>query len=302
MSGKADSLKTIFHALGANFVIFVAKFVAALITGSGAMMAESVHSLADCGNQGLLLLGMKQAQRPASPDYPLGHGRAIYFWSFLVALMLFSVGGMFSLYEGLHKLRVPEPMQQPWWAIFVLLFSIVAEGISMRTCMQEAEKAREGRSLWKWFRQSRQSELIVIFGENLAALLGLGAALIAVIATMVTGNPVYDAIGTLVIGALLIVVAVFVAVEVKALLIGQSVEPAVHRAIYAYFNSRPEVKCVFSLITMQMGSDIMVAVQAEMDFSLRGDELVAQINDVEVGLKHEFPQVKWLFFEPDDSD
>jgi divalent metal cation (Fe/Co/Zn/Cd) transporter len=172
----------------------------------------------------------------------------------------------------------------------------------MRTCMQEAEKAREGRSLWKWFRQSRQSELIVIFGENLAALLGLGAALIAIVATMITGNPIYDAIGTLVIGALLIVVAVFVAIEVKALLIGQSVEPAVHRAIYAYFNSRPEVKCVFSLITMQMGSDIMVAVQAEMDFSLRGDELVAQINAVEAGLKQEFPQVRWLFFEPDDSD
>jgi cation diffusion facilitator family transporter len=302
MSSKADSLKTIFHALFANFMIFVAKFIAALVTGSGAMLAESVHSLADCGNQGLLLLGMKQAQRPASPDYPLGHGRAIYFWSFLVALMLFSVGGMFSVYEGWHKLHVPEPLQQPWWAIFVLLFSIVAEGISMRTCMQEAEKAREGRSLWKWFRQSRQSELIVIFGENLAALLGLGAALIAIVATMVTGNPIYDAIGTLVIGALLIVVAVFVAVEVKALLIGQSVEPATHRAIYAYFNGRPEVKCVFSLITMQMGVDIMVAVQAEMDFSLRGDELVAQINAVEIGLKQQFPQVKWLFFEPDDSD
>jgi cation diffusion facilitator family transporter len=302
MSGKADSLKTILHALGANFLIFVAKFIAALITGSGAMMAESVHSLADCGNQGLLLLGMRQAQRPASPDYPLGHGRAIYFWSFLVALMLFSVGGMFSVYEGWHKLLHPEPLAQPWWAIFVLLFSVVAEGISMRTCMQEAEKAREGRSLWKWFRQSRQSELIVIFGENLAALLGLGAALIAIVATMITGNPIYDAIGTLVIGALLIVVAVFVAIEVKALLIGQSVEPAVHRAIYAYFNSRPEVKCVFSLITMQMGSDIMVAVQAEMDFSLRGDELVAQINAVEAGLKQEFPQVRWLFFEPDDSD
>ncbi len=302
MSGKADSLKTILHALGANFLIFVAKFIAALVTGSGAMLAESVHSLADCGNQGLLLLGMRQAQRPASPDYPLGHGRAIYFWSFLVALMLFSVGGMFSLYEGWHKLHVPEPLQQPWWAIFVLLFSIVAEGISMRTCMQEAEKAREGRSLWKWFRQSRQSELIVIFGENLAALLGLAAALVAVVATMMTGNPVYDAIGTLVIGALLIVVAVFVAVEVKALLIGQSVEPAVHRAIYAYFNSRPEVKCVFSLITTQMGSDIMVAVQAEMDFSLRGYELIAQINAVEVELRQQFPQVRWLFFEPDDSD
>ncbi len=302
MSGQADTLKTIFHALGANFLIFVAKLGAALFTGSGAMMAESVHSLADCGNQVLLLYGVRKAQRPPSPDYPLGHGREIYFWSFLVALMLFSVGGVFSVYEGWHKLHHSEPLTQPWWALFVLLFSIAAEGFSMRTCMQEANKAREGRSLWKWFRQSRQSELIVIFGENLADLLGLGTGLVAVIATMATGDPMWDAIGTLVIGVLLIVVAVFVAVEVKALLIGQSVEPAVHRAIYSYFNERPEVRGVFSLITMQMGSDIMVAVQAEMDFSLRGDELVKQINAVEAGLKEQFPQVKWLFFEPDNSD
>ncbi len=302
MSGKPDSLKTIFHALGANFVIFMAKLAAALLTSSGAMLAEAVHSLADCGNQGLLLLGVKQAQRPASPDYPLGHGRAIYFWSFLVALMLFSVGGMFSVYEGWHKLLHPEPVLKWWWAVGVLLFSIVAEAMSMRTCLQEAAKAREGRSLWRWFRQSRQSELIVIFGENLAALLGLAVALIAIVATVLTGDPTYDAIGTLVIGVLLIVVAVFVAIEVKALLIGQSVEPATHRAIGAYFDGRPEVRRVFSLITMQMGNDIMVAVQAEMDFSLRGDELVAQINTVELELRQQFPQVRWMFFEPDDSD
>ncbi len=302
MSGNADSLKTIFHALIANFLIFAAKLAAALFTGSGAMLAESVHSLADCGNQGLLLFGVRQAQRPPSPDYPLGHGREIYFWSFLVALMLFTVGGVFSVYEGWHKLQHPEPVQQPLWAIFVLLFSVVAEGFSMRTCMQEADKARAGRTLWKWFRQSRQSELIVIFGENLADLLGLAAGLAAVVATMVTGDPIWDAIGTLVIGVLLVVIAIFVAVEVKALLIGQSVEPAVHRAIYAYFGSRSEVKGVLSLITMQMGADIMVAVQAEMDFSLRGTELVTQINAVEAELKKQFPQVKWLFFEPDDSD
>ena len=302
MSGKADSLKTIFHALGANFLIFMAKLGAALFTGSGAMLAESVHSLADCGNQGLLLFGVRQAQRPPSPDYPLGHGREIYFWSFLVALLLFIVGGVFSIYAGWEKLHHPEPLTQPWWAMFVMLFSIVAEGLSMRTCLQEADKAREGRSLWKWFRQSRQSELIVIFGENFADLLGLGTGLIAVVATMITGNPMWDAIGTLVIGVLLVVVALFVAIEVKALLIGQGVEPAVHRAIYAYVNGRPEVTGVFSLITLQMGMDVMVAVQAEMDFSLRGDALVKQINSVEAGLKEQFPQVKWVFFEPDDSD
>jgi cation diffusion facilitator family transporter len=302
MSGKADTLKTIFQALFANFLIFVAKLAAALFTRSGAMLAESVHSLADCGNQVLLLYGVRQAKRPPSPDYPLGHGRAIYFWSFLVALMLFSVGGIISVYEGWHKLFHPEPLQQPWWAMTVMLFSIVAEGLSMRTCLQEADKAREGHSLWKWFRQSRQSELIVIFGENLADLLGLGVGLIAVVLTMVTGNPMWDAIGTLVIGALLVVVAVFVAVEVKALLIGQGVEPRMHRAIYGYINGRPEIKGIFSLITMQMGVDIMVAVQAEMDFTLRGDALVKQINDVEAGLKEQFPDIRWVFFEPDDSD
>ena len=302
MSGKADTLKTIFQALFANFLIFVAKLAAALFTRSGAMLAESVHSLADCGNQVLLLYGVRQAKRPPSPDYPLGHGRAIYFWSFLVALMLFSVGGIISVYEGWHKLFHPEPLEQPWWAMFVMLFSIVAEGFSMRTCLQEADKAREGRSLWKWFRQSRQSELIVIFGENLADLLGLAVGLLAIILTMVTGNPMWDAVGTLIIGALLVVVAVFVAVEVKALLIGQGVEPRMHRAIYGYINGRPEIKGIFSLITMQMGVDIMVAVQAEMDFTLRGDELVKQINDVEAGLKEQFPDIRWVFFEPDDSD
>jgi len=302
MSGKADTLKTIFQALFANFLIFAAKLAAALFTRSGAMLAESVHSLADCGNQVLLLYGVRQAKRPPSPDYPLGRGKEIYFWSFLVALMLFSVGGGVAVYEGWHKIIHPEPLQQPWWAMTVMLFSIVTEGFSMRTCLQEADKAREGRSLWKWFRQSRQSELIVIFGENLADLLGLGVGLLAVILTMITGNPIWDAIGTLVIGALLVVVAVFVAVEVKALLIGQGVEPAVHRAIYGYINGRPEVKGIFSLITMQMGVDVMVAVQVEMDFDQNGHELVKQINAVEAGIKENFPDVKWVFFEPDDSD
>ena len=302
MSGKADSLKTIFFALGANLVIFAAKLGAALFTRSGSMMAEAVHSLADCGNQILLLYGVGQSQKPPSPDYPLGRGREIYFWSFLVALLLFTVGGVVSVYEGWHKLMRPEPLTQPWWAMFVMLFAIVAEGLSMRACIQEANKAREGRSIWKWFRQSRQSELIVIFGENFADLLGLAVGLAAIVATMVTGNPIWDAVGTVVIGVLLVVVALFVAVEVKGLLIGQGVEPRVHRAIYGWFNNRPEIKTVFSLITMQMGEQVMVAVQAEMDFTQRSDALIKQINEIEAGLKKEFPQVQWIFFEPDDSD
>lgn len=302
MSGQADSLKTIFFALGANFAIFLAKAFAAVVTGSGAMAAEAVHSLADCGNQGLLLIGMRAAKAPPTPDHPLGQGKAIYFWSFLVALLLFSVGGAFSIYEGLHKLSAPEPLKWPWLAIGVLAFGIVAESVSMWGCLREVAKARGGRSLWRWFRESRQSELIVIFGEDLAALLGLVFALLAVWLTLITGNPVFDAIGTLAIGVLLVVVAVFVAVEVKALLIGQSVEPALKADIQRFLEARPEIARVFNLITLQLGNDVMVAVKAEIRGDLAMRNAVEAINVVERDLKARFPEIRWSFFEPDVAD
>ncbi len=302
MAGNADSLRTIFYALGANIGIFLVKLFAAVVTGSGALMAEAVHSLADCGNQGLLLLGIKRSKRPPTPDYPLGYGKEIYFWSFLVALMLFSVGGAFSIYEGIHKLLHPEPISNPWLAIGVLAVSTVLEWLSMRACMQEVNKVREGKALWRWFRDSRQSELIVIFGEQLAALLGLLLALTAVVATMLTGNPDYDAIGTLGIGVLLVVVAVFVAIEVKALLIGQSVSPHQRQEICAFLHARPEIETVHNVITLQLGPDIMVAVQAGMDWTQSAGAMVAQINVIETDMRKQFPDVKWLFFEPDDSD
>lgn len=302
MAGKGNSIRTIFYALAANFAIFVTKAVAASMTGSSAMIAEAVHSLADCGNQVLLLLGMQRAKRPPTPDYPLGYGKEIYFWSFLVAIMLFTVGGMFSLYEGWHKLHAIEPMTRPWIAIGVLGFGIIAESVSMRACLVEVNKARGDLSLWRWFRQSRQAELVVIFGEDLAALLGLVFAMLAVVATMASGNPIYDAIGSLGIGTLLIVVAVFVAIEVKAMLIGQSVEPLQREAIRDFLTSRPEIRQVYSLITLQLGNDIMVAVQAEMaEPSASTADSIRRINEVEAALKLAFPDVMWSFFEPDDS-
>ena len=302
MAGKGNSIRTIFYALAANFAIFVTKAVAASMTGSSAMIAEAVHSLADCGNQVLLLLGLQRAKRPPTPDYPLGYGKEIYFWSFLVAIMLFTVGGMFSLYEGWHKLHAIEPMTRPWIAIGVLGFGIIAESVSMRACLVEVNKARGDLSLWRWFRQSRQAELVVIFGEDLAALLGLVFAMLAVAATMVSGNPIYDAIGSLGIGTLLIVVALFVAIEVKAMLIGQSVEPLQREAIHQFITSRPEIRQVYSLITLQLGNDIMVAVQAEMaEPSASTADSIRRINEVEAALKLAFPDVMWSFFEPDDS-
>jgi cation diffusion facilitator family transporter len=302
MSGHADSTRAIFFALGANFAITVAKGVAAFLSGSGAMLAETVHSFADCGNQALLLLGMKQAKRPSSPDHPLGYGKAVYFWSFLVAVMLFTLGGMFSLYEGIHKLSHPEPLEQWWWAVGVLAFSIVAESISMRACLVEVNKARGEQSLGQWFRESRQAELIVIFGEDLAALSGLTLALIAVVLAVVTGNPLWDALGTVAIGLLLIVVAVFVAIEVKAMLIGQSADPRVAADMKAFLEKRPEMARVFNLITLQLGGDVMVSAKVQVAGAQTAAELVSTINGVEKAFRAHFPQVRWSFFEPDDRD
>lgn len=299
MAGQGNSARAILFALGANFTIAITKGIAAFITGSGAMLAETVHSIADCANQGLLLLGLKQAKSPPSPDYPLGYGKAIYFWSFLVAVMLFTVGGVFSIYEGMHKLQHPEAINQWWWAVGVLSISIVAEAVSMKACMTEVNKSRGGRSLARWFRDSRQAELIVIFGEDLAALLGLIFALVAVVLAVVTGNPLWDAIGTLMIGVLLIVVAVFIAIEVKAMLIGQSADPLVSKEMRAFIEGRPEIERVFNLITLQMGDDVMVAVKARMNASASIGE---SINAVEVALKQRFPRVRFSFFEPDNVD
>jgi len=302
MSHGADSVKSIFFALGANSAIAVSKLAAAAITGSGSMMAESVHSMADCGNQLLLLLGIKHAKRPPSPDYPLGFGKAIYFWSFIVALMLFSMGGLYSIYEGIHKLRHPQALSYPYVAVGVLLFSIIAESISMWGCLREVNKERRGRSLMRWFRETRQSELLVVFGEDLAALLGLSFAMIAVVLTMITGNPLYDAGGSIVIGALLLVIALMIGIEVQALLIGQSVEPEQRAQMLEFLQKREEIDQIFNLLTLQLGKDVMVAIKAKMTAMDSAEALVKAINRCEADLKQAFPQVLWLFFEPDLED
>ena len=302
MSGHANSLKAVLLALGANFAIFVSKLVAAVVTGSGAMLAEAIHSLADCGNQGLLLLGMRQAKKPASDEYPLGWGRALYFWSFVVALLLFAVGGLFSIYEGVHKLSAPEPLRWPWLALGVLLFGIVMESISMRGCLHEVNQARGEQSLWRWFRETRSSELLVIFGEDLAALLGLCLAALAIGGTILTGNLLFDALGTIAIGVLLVVVAIALAIEVKALLIGQGVEPRRRQELLAFLGERPEVAEVLNLITLQMGPDVMVAVKARMAPTPDALSLIEAINAVERAMKARFADIRWSFFEPDVAD
>ena len=302
MSSHADSLTSILFALGANFAIFCAKLAAALYTGSGSMLAESIHSLADCGNQLLLILGLKRANRQANEEHPLGYGKAIYFWSFIVALILFSMGGMFSVYEGIHKLSHPEPLVSAWVAVVVLLFSLAAEAISLWGCLREINKVRGKRSLYRWFRESRESELLVVLGEDLAALLGLCCALAAIILSILLNNPLFDAIGSIIIGILLLVVAIMIGIEVKSLLIGQGVDPQVHKQLLAFLIEQEEISTIYSLKTLQMGKDVMVAVKAKMNEYPTADEMIAAINRCEKKMKEKFPQILWSFFEPDNKN
>jgi cation diffusion facilitator family transporter len=298
---KADSVRTIFYALGANLAIAVAKTGAAITTGSSAMLAEAIHSYADAGNQGLLLWGMKQAKRAPSPEYPLGWGKAVFFWSFIVALVLFSLGGLFSLYEGWHKLSHPEPLSYPWVAVGILIFGLGAEAVSMRACLQEVDKVRGRKTYWQWFRTSRQSELVVILGEDFAALVGLALALIAVLLTMLTGNPMWDGLGSMWIGVVLIAVAAGIGIEIKGLLIGQSAEPETEERIRAFVERRAGVDKVYRVLTLQLGTSIMVALKVRMK-AASAKELIATTNRAEAALRAEFPEIQWLFFEPDVTD
>jgi cation diffusion facilitator family transporter len=294
------SMRAVLYALAANFGIFVAKAVAAVITGSSSMLAEAIHSFADCGNQGLLLIGMREARREPNREHPLGYGMVVYFWAFLVAVLLFTVGGAFSIYEGAHKLSDPQPLSWPGVAIAVLGIAVVLESFSLAGCLREIRKVAHGRTLWQFFRQSRNSELIVVLGEDIAALAGLVVALVAVSLTLLTGNPVFDAAGSVVVGAILIVVAVLLAIEIKALITGQSADPEVEKQIRRLLSDRPEVAEVFNMITLQLGDEILLAVKVRMQESHDAQRMIDDVNRIEADVRRAFPQIQWLFFEPDD--
>lgn len=299
MSHQDASVKSILFALTANLGIAVTKTIAAAITGSGAMLAEAIHSIADCGNQGLLFLGLKATKKKPDLEHPLGHGKEIYFWSFIVALILFSMGGMFSIYEGIHKIRSHEGLKNPIIALVVLSVSMILEASSLYGCLTQINRLRRNGTLWTWAKNSRQSELVVVLGEDIAALLGLSFALIAVALSIATGNPIFDAFGSIGIGVLLVIISFFLAVKVKSLLIGQSVDDETRTQIRKRLEARPEIDRILNLITLQLGPRIMVAVKAKMANLDSMDQLVNAINTCELELKKEIPAIQWVFFEPD---
>ncbi|MGI4860500.1 MAG: cation diffusion facilitator family transporter [Janthinobacterium lividum] len=297
----SESPTAIFLALGVNALIAAAKFGAAIFTGSGAMLAEAIHSLADCMNQLLLLFGMRQAQEPISELHPLGSGRVSYFYSMIVALLLFFIGGAFSVYEGVQRLLHPEPLSYPYVAIGVLLLSLVLEGVSLSGAIKQIRLSHGSKPLWRWFRETRESELLVVAGEDSAALAGLSVALVAIIASTVTGNSVFDACGSIGVGLLLMIVAGLVLREVKSMIVGESASPETRRGIHEFLEARDEVRRVINLITLQWGEHIVVAVQAELIDYASGRAQVDAINRIEADLQARFPEARWVFFEPDVS-
>ena len=297
-----STVRAILYAFIANFCIAIAKSWAAWLTGSGSMLAEAIHSYADTGNQVLLYLGLKQSLRPPDMEHPLGYGKLSYFWSFIVAILLFSMGGLFSIYEGYHKLTHPEPLSQIWVALVVLSLAIVLEGFSLFGALREIAKVRAGRPFREWLKHTRSSELVVVLGEDIGAQLGLVLALCFLIIAAITGDPTYDALGSICIGVVLLVISVFVAWRVKSLLVGRSADPEIQEAIDAIISNQKGIEHVFNTITIQFGPDTMLAVKVKMNPDLNINEAVAHINALERELKERIPKLKWCFVEPDVSD
>lgn len=298
LSAHSGRTRSIYFALGANLAVALAKIIGWSLTGSGSMLAEGLHSIADTGNQGLLLLGLSQARKPPSVRHPLGQGRAIYFWSFIVALMLFSMGGLLSIYEGVDRLIAPTQLVSPGIAIAILLFAGIAEGISLHAAVHEINKVRGERSYWTWFKESRQSALLIVAAEDSAALVGLLFALSAVLASALTGNPLYDALGSIAIGGLLIVVAITVSVQIKSLLVGESAAPEVCLALTRFLEHRPEILRIDSLITLQQGDEVIVLLKAEFRNEPSAIRLLADMQQIKAAFLAAFPQVKMVYMEP----
>lgn len=292
--------KAIIAALSANLAIAAAKFVAFLVTTSSSMLAESIHSLADSGNQVLLLVGGKRAERRRTPEHPFGYGRERYFYAFVVAVVLFTIGALFSLYEGWHKISDPHPVETPIVAFAVLIFAIVAEGFSFRTAIKESNPLR-GKQTWVQFiRRSKSPELPVIVLEDLGALVGLVLALIGVTLAVITGDGVWDGVGTMAIGVLLAIIAIVLAIETKSLLIGESAGPEVERQIISALESAPEVARVIHMRTLHLGpEEILVAAKIAVDHDDTAAEVARGIDEAERRIRSAVPIARVIYLEPD---
>ncbi|MFI6900164.1 cation diffusion facilitator family transporter [Nonomuraea sp. NPDC050394] len=292
--------KAIVAALAANLAIAVAKFVAFIFTGSSSMLAESIHSVADSGNQALLLIGGKRAQRERTKEHPFGYGRERYFYAFVVAVVLFTIGSAFSIYEGIHKLSSHEPLGNLSWAIGVLIFAIIAESFSFRTAIKESNAVRGKQGWVEFIRRSKSPELPVIVLEDLGALLGLIFALFGVSMAAITGDPVWDAIGTLMIGVLLGIIAIILAIETKSLLLGEGASPDVEQQIRSALENAPEVTRVIHMRTLHLGpEELLVAAKIAVEHDDTAAEVARGIDEAEQRIRAAVPIARVIYLEPD---
>ncbi len=299
----AGSTSEVIKSLVVNVVIASAKGVAAAITGSGSLLAETLHSFADCGNQLLLLLGIRKSARPATEKHPLGHGRNMYFYSFIVALLLFSGGGVFSIYEGVHKMRHPEPVGDIAVGLIILGISILLEGWATIGNIKSLNQRRGKTPFFQYLRDSKDSDLIVVFGENSAAVLGLVFAFVAILIARQTNDSRWDAGGSIAIGLVLVAVAIFLATEIKSLLVGESADPEMLEALREVAANDPNVKRVIRVLTLQQGpGEIVCAMKLQFQSGIESDALCGIINQLEERLEARVPAVKWSFIEPDNTD
>jgi cation diffusion facilitator family transporter len=295
--------RAIIAALLANLGIAVTKFIAFLVSGSSSMLAESVHSLADSGNQVLLLIGGKRAQREADIEHPFGYGRERYIYAFLVSIILFSVGGVFSIYEGVHKIQHPEPINVPWVPIGVLLIAIGLESFSLRTALKESAPERKGISILEFVRRAKAPELPVVVLEDIAALIGLVLAFLGVGLSVITGDGIYDGIGTVFIGLLLIVVAIVLGIEVKSLLVGEGASPADTAAIKAAALQGDDIEKIIHMKTLYLGPDeVLVGMKVAVTATDSAAAVAAAINAVESRIRAAVPIARVLYIEPDIFD
>ena len=301
MAGVQDgSRKAIIAAFFANLGIAVAKFIGFLLTGSAGMLAEAGHSVADTGNQGLLMLGGKRGKRPADRAHPFGYGPERYFWSFIVALVLFSLGGLFALYEGIQKLSHPHEIEAAYVAYGILGLSIVLETYSLRTAVKEANHVRGDRSWWQYIRSAKAPELPVVLLEDVGAETGLVFALLGLTMAEITGNPRWDAVGSIAIGLLLAVIAVILAIEMKGLLIGEAASDEDLQTITDSLTAADQVQGVIHLRTMHLSPDQLL-IAAKLDFApqLTVAELAAAIDNAEASLRAALPSAETIYIEPD---
>lgn len=292
--------KAIIAAFLANLGIAAAKFVGFLITGASSMLSEAIHSLADTGNQGLLLLGRHRAGREPDEAHPFGYGRERFFWAFVVAVVLFTLGAVFAVYEGIHKIRHPEELSNPAVAIGILLVAMVLEGWSLRTAVHESLPLRGDAGWWSFIRRSKVPELPVVLLEDTGALLGLVVALVAVGLTLVTGSSVYDGVGSVVIGCILGVIAVVLCVEMKSLLIGESAGPEDRRAIREAVVGAPGVVRLIHARTEHLGpEEVLLAAKVEFERGVTVEQLAAAVDGVEAAVRAAVPSVRLIYIEPD---